>query len=57
MHPGQTGMLRLADLVWFPRIHKDVTAKAQSCGDCVKKGKNLKPIMPKQSLRILPKQN
>ena len=30
-HPGQTGMLRLADLVWFPRIHRDVTAKAQSC--------------------------
>ena len=34
-HPVQTGMLRLADLVWFPRIHRDVTAKAQSCTDCI----------------------
>ena len=54
-HPGQTGMLRLADLVWFPRIHREVTAKAQSCGDCIKKGKNLKPLTPKNFLGILPK--
>ena len=54
-HPGQAGMLRLADLVWFPRIHREVTAKAQSCGDCIKKGKNLKPLTPKNSLGILPK--
>ena len=31
-HPGQIGMLRLADLIWFPRIHRDVTYKAQSQG-------------------------
>ena len=54
-HPGQTGMLRLADLVWFPRIHRDVTTKAQSCTDCIKKGKNLKPLITKQSLGMLPK--
>ena len=53
-HPGATGMLHLAGLVWFPRIHRDITAKAQSCSDCIKKGKNLKPIIPKQSLGILP---
>ena len=41
-HPGQSGMLQIADLVWFPRIHREVTAKAQSCGDCIKKSKNLK---------------
>ena len=55
MNPGQSGMLQLADLVWFPRIHREVTTKAQSCGDCIKKVKNLKPILPKQSLGILPK--
>ena len=54
-HPGQSGMLRLRDLVWFPRIHREVTAKAQSCGDCIKEVKNLKPITPKKSLGILPK--
>ena len=47
-HPGQSGMLRLADLVWFPRIHREVTAKAQSCGGCIMKGKNLKPIAPQK---------
>ena len=51
--PGQSGMLQLPDLVWFPRIHREVTTKAQSCGNCIKKGKNLKPILPKQSLGIL----
>ena len=35
-HPCQTGMLRLADLVWSPRIHRDVTAKAQSCAQVIK---------------------
>ena len=48
-------MLQLADLVLFPRIHREVTAKAQSCGDCIRKGKNLKPRAPKKSLGILPK--
>ena len=54
-HPGQTGMLSLADLAWFPQIHRDVTTKAQPCGDCIKKDKHLKPILPKQSLGTLPK--
>ena len=41
-HPGQSGMLRLADLVWFPRIHREVTAKAQSWGTALGKVKTLK---------------
>ena len=32
-HPGQLELLRLADFVWFPCIHRDVTYKAQSCSD------------------------
>ena len=43
-HPGQTGMLRLASLVWFSRIHRDLTTKTQPRGDCFKKGKNLKQL-------------
>ena len=46
-HSGQLGMLRLADLIWFPRIHRDVTYKAQSCSDCIKNGKKLKAIQTK----------
>ena len=52
-HPGQLGMLRLADLIWFPRIHRDVTYKAQSCSDCIRNGKNLKAIQTKSQLGTL----
>ena len=48
-------MLRLADLIWFPCIHRDVTYKAQSCPDCIKSGKNLKAIQNKSQLGELPK--
>ena len=54
-HPGQNGMLRLADLVWFPGIHRNVTTKTQSCGDSIRKGKNLKPLKTNNSLETLPK--
>ena len=47
-HPGQTGMLRLADLMWFPRFHWELAANTQSCGDCIKKSKNLKPLITKK---------
>ena len=56
-HPGQLGMLRLADLIWFPRIHRDVTYKAQSCSDCIRNSKNLKAIQTKSQLGTLPKLN
>ena len=56
-HPGRLGMFRLADLIWFPRIHRDVTYKAQSCSDCIRKGKNLKAIQTKSQLGTLPKLN
>ena len=54
-HPGQLGMLRLADLIWFPRIHRDVTYKAQSRSDCIRNGENLKAIQTKSKLGTLPK--
>ena len=54
-HPGQLEMLRLADLICFPRIHRDVTYKAQSCSDCIRNGKNLKAIQTKSQLGTLPK--
>ena len=53
-HPGQLELLRLADLVWFPCIHRDVTYKAQSCWDCIKNGKNLRAIQSKSCLGTLP---
>ena len=56
-HPGQLGMLRLADLIWFPCIRRDVTYKAQSSPDCIKNGKNLKAIQTKSQLVTLLKLN
>ena len=53
-HPGQAGMLSLGNLVWFPCIHRSLTSKAQAFEDCTKKGKNLKPTLPKQNLGKLP---
>ena len=49
-HPGQTGMQSLGNLVWFRCIHQSLTSKAQSCEECTKQGKNLKPILTKQQL-------
>ena len=46
-HPGQAGMLALAKLVWYPHIHSEIVAQAQSCKHCIDKGKNLKPLIPK----------
>ena len=53
-HPGQAGMLALAKLVWYPHIHSEIVAQAQSCRHCIEKGKNLKPITPKTNLCSLP---
>ena len=49
-NPGQLGMLLLADLIWFHRIHREVTYKAQSCPDCIRNGKNLKEIQNRSQL-------
>ena len=54
-HPGQLGMLRLADLICILCIHRDL--KAQSCPDCINNGKNLKAIQCKLQLGTLPKLN
>ena len=53
-HPGQAGMLALAELVWYPHIHSEILAQTQSCRHCIEKGKNLKPLTPKTKLGSLP---
>ena len=47
-HPGQASMIYLAQLIWYPQIHRDIVALAQRCKQCTKTGKNLKPIIPKK---------
>ena len=53
-HPGQAGMFALAKLVWWPHIHSDITLKAQGCQHCIDKGKNLKVLISKINLGLLP---
>ena len=54
-HPGQVGMIRLANLIWFPQIHRTIALRAENCKQCLDQGKNLKPITPKSELGALPK--
>ena len=53
-HPGQTGMMHLANLIWFPRIHREIVTLTQNCQPCIKIGKNLKPLIPKNKTSELP---
>ena len=54
-HPGQEGMIRLANLIWFPQIHRTIALRAENCKQCLDQGKNLKPIITKSELGTLPK--
>ena len=54
-HPGQVGMIRLANLIWFPQIHRTIALRAGNCKQCLDQGKNLKPIITKSELGTLPK--
>ena len=54
-HPSQVGMIRLANLIWFPQIHRTIALRAENCKQCLDQGKNLKSIIPKSDLGALPK--
>ena len=53
-HTGQSGNMHLANLIWFPRIHREIVTLTQNCQPCIKIGKNLKPVIPKSKLAQLP---
>ena len=54
-HPSQVGMIRLANLIWIPQIHRTIALRADNCRQCLDQGKNLIPIIPKSKLGQLPK--
>ena len=54
-HPGQVGMIRLANLIWFPHIHRTIKLRVENCKQCTDQGKNLKPLIAKPNLGNLPK--
>ena len=48
-------MIRLANLIWFPQIHRTIALRAENCRQCLDQGKDLAPIMPKSKLGQLPR--
>ena len=46
-HTGQAGMMFMAQLLWFPRIHREIVLIEQSCKPCTTIGKKLKPVITK----------
>ena len=48
-HPGQSGMMQLANMIWFPRIHREIVTLTQNCQPCIKidKRRGLKQPMLK----------
>ena len=53
-HAGRDAMLREASDVWWPRIHREIVEKAQSCTECQKAGKNLKCINSQKEFGKIP---
>ena len=53
-HTGQAGMMYVAQLIWFHRIHRDIVLIAQRCKPCTLRGKNLKPLIPENKHTHLP---
>ena len=53
-HLGQRGMMHLANVIWFPRIHRKIVTLTQNCQPCIKIGKILKPLIPKSKNSHLP---
>ena len=51
-HPGQAGMIYLAQLIWYPQIHRDEVALAQRCKQCTKTGKKLETHHSKKQAHI-----
>ena len=46
---GEAGMMFMAQLIWFPRIYRDIKLIAQRCKACTAIGNNLKPLIPKRT--------
>ena len=53
-HPGQSGMMHLANLIWFPKIHRQIVILTENCTPRIKIDKNLKPVTPKSLTTQLP---
>ena len=54
-HPGQFAMKSLAtQYIWWPKIYREIQVYGENCIECVKAGKNLKPLINHNTLGKLP---
>ena len=54
-HPGKFAMKSLAtQYIWWPKIYREIQVHGENCIECVKAGKNLKPINNHNNLGKLP---
>ena len=54
-HPGQFAMKSLAtQYIWWPKIYREIKFHGENCIECVKAGKNLKPLSNHNTLGKLP---
>ena len=50
-HPGQCAMKSLETLyIWWPKFYRKVWVNGENCIECVKSGKNLKPLTKHDNL-------
>ena len=54
-HPGQFAMKSLAtQYIWWPKVYREIQVHGENCIECVKAGKNLKPLSNHNTLGKLP---
>ena len=54
-HPGQFAMKSLAtQYIWWAKIYREIQVHGENCIECVKAGKNLKPLSNDNNLGKLP---
>ena len=53
-HPGRDTRLQQISVIWWPRIHRDITLLAKSCSNCQEAGESIKPILKQQEFGKIP---
>ena len=47
-------MIDAAMYVWWPRMHRDIINKSETCTECTAYGKNVKTLKPKSEWDKIP---
>ena len=53
-HPGQEKMIDAAMYIWWPKMHREIIKKSESCTECTAYGKNIKTLKPRSNWDPIP---